>query len=223
MTDQREQGRELMRRADEAMKAAAAADGLRKRLAEAKTEAEREPIKRDAFDCQGLYPDHAGRFADVVADINRLNGTGPASSADVAALADETRKVNDAATVALRGYVKMEEVAREATEKPLEAALDIYQRLPLGDLARKVRRAILESGSQRKAVKALKAGGIKISQTKISHIVNNEILPAYAKAGIPVERIFLLRPSTAYRQAPIDNESTADPDLYPNSTENDDG
>jgi len=101
--------------------------------------------------------------------------------------------------------------------------LDIYQRLPLGDLARRVRRAILQTGSQRKAVRALKADGIKINQTKISRIVNNEIMPAYAKAGIPVERVFLLRPSVAYKQAPIDNESTAEPDLYPNGTENTDG
>ena len=70
MTDQREQGRELMRRADEAMKAAAAADGLRKRLAKAKTEAEREPIKWDAFACIGLYPAYAALFTDVVAEAN---------------------------------------------------------------------------------------------------------------------------------------------------------
>ena len=221
MENMKQDGVEKMRRAVATMAAAAAERELRQRMDAAKTPEEREPIKRDAFACKRLHNDE--RFLDVVADINRMNGTGPASAADVAALADETRKVNDAAVVALRGFVKMEEVAQEATKNPLEAALDIYQRLPLGDLARKVRRAILETGSQRKAVKALKAGGIKISQTKISHIVNNEIMPAYAKAGIPVERIFLLRSSIAYRKAPIDNESTAEPDLYPNSTENDDG
>lgn len=89
-----QQGREMMRRADEAMRATAAADGLRKRLAEAKTEAEREPVKREAFACIGLYPAHAALFSDVAADINRLNGTGPATAADVARLGDRVAEAN---------------------------------------------------------------------------------------------------------------------------------
>jgi len=141
----------------------------------------------------------------------------------MARLEDEQRKANELNALALRHAGKMEEVARDAVANPLETALDIYQRLPLGDLARQVRRAILQTGSQRKAVKALKSSGIKTNQTKISRIVNNEILPAYAKAGIPVERVFLLRPSISYRKAPIDDEARTNPDLYPNNAENNDG
>ena len=141
----------------------------------------------------------------------------------MARLEDEQRKANELNALALRHARKMEEVARDAVANPLETALDIYQRLPLGDLARQVRRAILQTGSQRKAVKALKSSGIKTNQTKISRIVNNEILPAYAKAGIPVERVFLLRPSISYRKAPIDDEARTNPDLYPNNAENNDG
>lgn len=141
----------------------------------------------------------------------------------MARLEDEQRKANELNALALRHAGKMEEVARDAVANPLETALDIYQRLPLGDLARQVRRAILQTGSQRKAVKALKSSGIKTNQTKISRIVNDEILPAYAKAGIPVERVFLLRPSISYRKAPIDDEARTNPDLYPNNAENNDG
>jgi hypothetical protein len=142
---------------------------------------------------------------------------------EMARLADEQAKANEQTALALRHAEKMEDAARDAVANPLETALDIYQRLPLGDLARQVRRAILQTGSQRKAVKALKSSGIKTNQTKISRIVNNEILPAYAKAGIPVERVFLLRPSISYRKAPIDDEARTNPDLYPNNAENNDG
>ena len=150
-------------------------------------------------------------------------GENPDIAKILQSLTTEQREANEINALALRHAGKMEEVARDAVANPLETALDIYQRLPLGDLARQVRRAILQTGSQRKAVKVLKSSGIKINQTKISRIVNNEILPAYAKAGIPVERVFLLRPSISYRKAPIDDEARTDPDLYPNSVENSDG
>ena len=115
----RQEGRELMRRADEAMKAAAAADGLRKRLAEAKTEADREPIKREAFACIGLYPANAALFSDVAADINRMNGTGPATVEDVAKLG-----------AAIGGKVRqLEQGKREAEEKPMDVAREVVDLL----------------------------------------------------------------------------------------------
>jgi len=111
--------------------------------------------------------------------------------------------------------VKMEDAAREATSKPIEAALDIINRLALNDRARAVRSAIIEEGSQRRAAKKL-----RISQPTISRIFNLEIIPAYARAGIPPERTLLLRPSNCFRQAPNYVEEGDDPkkakvrDLY---------
>ena len=94
MDNMKQEGREKMRRAEETMAAAAAERELRQRMDAAKTPEERKPIKRDAFTCQSLHPADAGRFAEVVADINRMNGTGPATGADVARLGDRVAEAN---------------------------------------------------------------------------------------------------------------------------------
>ena len=93
MDNMKQEGLEMKQRAEATMKAAADERELRRRLEAAKTPEEREPIKRDAFDCQGLHPANAGRFADVVADINRMNGTAPATGADVARLGEKIEQV----------------------------------------------------------------------------------------------------------------------------------
>ena len=114
-----QEGRERMRRAEEAMAAAAAERELRRRLEAAKTPEEREPIKRDAFTCQSLHPADAGRFAEVVADINRMNGTGPATVEDVAKLGE-----------AIGGEVRrLEQGKREAEEKPMDVAREVVDLL----------------------------------------------------------------------------------------------
>ena len=115
----KQEGREKMRRAEETMAAAAAERELRRRLEAAKTPEEREPIKRDAFTCQSLHPADAGRFAEVVADINRMNGTGPATVEDVAKLGE-----------AIGGEVRrLEQGKREAEEKPMDVAREVVDLL----------------------------------------------------------------------------------------------
>ena len=119
MDNMKQEGREKMRRAEETMAAAAAERELRRRLEAAKTPEEREPIKRDAFTCQSLHPADAGRFAEVVADINRMNGTGPATVEDVAKLGE-----------AIGGEVRrLEQGKREAEEKPMDVAREVVDLL----------------------------------------------------------------------------------------------
>lgn len=123
---------------------------------------------------------------------------------------EETRRLADAANVAVRGYQKMEAVAQEAITNPLEAALDIYSRMPMNDEARAVREAIISCGSIRKAAKKL-----GMNYSKARRIVQNQIIPAYAKAGIPPERVFLMRPSIGYSKAPLQTEEGDDPNNAP--------
>ena len=165
MDNMKQEGREKMRRAEETMAAAAAERELRRRLEAAKTPEEREPIKRDAFTCQSLHPADAGRFAEVVADINRMNGTGPATVEDVAKLGE-----------AIGGEVRrLEQGKREAEEKPMDVAREVVDLLVDGleleqrNLYFAMKRA---HGNQTHAAKEL-----KVSQPTV-----NKALPALRKA-----------------------------------------
>ena len=85
MTDQREQGRELMRRAEETMKAAGEARNLRARIEAAKTATDIQQIQRDAEAWRGLLPAHAQTFSDIIAE----------ASAKAARPAKRARRVKD--------------------------------------------------------------------------------------------------------------------------------
>lgn len=111
--------------------------------------------------------------------------------------AEEMRKANELTALALRHAQKMEDVARAATQKPVDTAMDIYRRMPMDDEARAVREAILNLGSIRKAAKSL---GMNYNRAR--NVVQKKILLAYAKAEIPPERAFLMRPSVGYRRTP---------------------
>lgn len=165
MEPMKQEGRERMRRAEASMKAAAAERELRRRLEAAKTPEQRKPIKLAAFDCQGLYPADAGRFADIVADINRMNGTGPATVEDVAKLG-----------AAIGGKVRqLEQGKREAEEKPMAVAREVVELLVDGleleqrNLYFAMKRA---DGNQTHAAKEL-----KVSQPTV-----NKALPALREA-----------------------------------------
>ena len=136
----------------------------------------------------------------------------------------ETRRIVEEAAqkmaaenaVALRGYKKMEEIAQDATKNPVDKALDIYKQMPMDDEARAVREAILNLGSIRKAAKSL-----GMNYSKARNVVQNTILPAYAKAEIPPERAFLMRPSVGFRRTPRrkDEPENAERDLYQQGAE----
>lgn len=64
-----QEGREMMRRAIEAGKAAEAARSLRERIKAAKA-ADIEPIKRDAEYWRGNLPAYAATFSDIIAEAN---------------------------------------------------------------------------------------------------------------------------------------------------------
>ena len=116
MENMKQEGREKIQRAEATMAAAADERDLRRRLEAAKTPEDREPIKRAAFDCQGLHPANAGRFADVVADINRLNGTAPATGADIARLGERVAEANARARPAKKARNKKDTRPRWAKE-----------------------------------------------------------------------------------------------------------
>ena len=139
----------------------------------------------------------------------------------------ETRRIVEEAAqkmaaenaVALRGYKKMEEIAQDATKNPVDKALDIYKQMPMDDEARAVREAILNLGSIRKAAKSL-----GMNYNKARNVVQKIIIPAYAKAEIPPERIFLMRPSVRYRRTPQrgdDSGNAKERDLYQQGATND--
>ena len=131
-------------------------------------------------------------------------------------LADVQARANELNEIALRGYLKMEEVAQDATKKPVDTAMDIYRQMPMDDEARAVREAILNLGSIRKAAKSL-----GMNYSKARNVVQNTILPAYAKAEIPPERAFLMRPSVGFRRTPRrkDEPENAERDLYQQGAE----
>ena len=131
-------------------------------------------------------------------------------------LADEQARANELNALALRHAQKMEDVARDATQKPVDTAMDIYRRMPMDDEARAVREAILNLGSIRKAAKSL-----GMNYSKARNVVQNTILPAYAKAEIPPERAFLMRPSVGFRRTPRrkDEPENAERDLYQQGAE----
>ena len=64
------EGRIKMEAAETAMRAARAAEELLGHLARAETADELATVKRQAYDLQGLYPAHAARFSEIVAEIN---------------------------------------------------------------------------------------------------------------------------------------------------------
>lgn len=72
MQNMRQEGRELMKRAEETMKAGQAEANLRRLMAEAKTEEDWEWVKRNASDCRGLYPAHAARFGEIMAEVDAV-------------------------------------------------------------------------------------------------------------------------------------------------------
>lgn len=193
MENMNQEGREMKRRAEETMKAAADERELRRRLEAAKTPEDREPIKRAAFDCQGLHPANAGRFADVVADINRLNRTAPATGADVAVLTDETRRANDNAEVALRHAMNCEEEARKAREYPEGVALgirdEVLSRIEEADDRELL--AILQKVDGNRTEAARLA---EMSQPTVSRRIYEVFRPAYEAAGYRVLPLFLLSP-----------------------------
>lgn len=133
-------------------------------------------------------------------------------------LVNEQRRRNDQTDLALRHAKIMEEVAQDATKNPVDAAMDIYKQMPMDDEARAVREAVLRFGSIRKAGKELGIG-----YSKARRIVQKKIIPAYAKAKIPAERVFLMRPSIGFRKAPSNIEEGDNPanaperDLYQQS------
>ena len=131
-------------------------------------------------------------------------------------LADEQARANELNALALRHAQKMEDVARDATQKPVDTAMDIYRQMPMDDEARAVREAILNLGSIRKAAKSL-----GMNYSKARNVVQNTILPAYAKAEIPPERAFLMRPSVGFRRTPRrkDAPENAERDLYQQGAE----
>lgn len=130
--------------------------------------------------------------------------------------AEELRKGNELTALALRHAQKMEDVARAATQKPVDTAMDIYRRMPMDDEARAVREAILNLGSIRKAAKSL---GMNYNRAR--NVVQKKILLAYAKAEIPPERAFLMRPSVGYRRTPQhkDDPINTERDLYQRGAE----
>ena len=131
-------------------------------------------------------------------------------------LADEQARANELNALALRHAQKMEDVARDATQKPVDTAMDIYRRMPMDDETRAVREAILNLGSIRKAAKSL---GMNYNRAR--NVVQNKILPAYAKAEIPLERALLMRPSAGYRRTPRrkDEPKNVERDLYQQGAE----
>ena len=175
MQDMNQEGRERMRRAEETMAAAAAERELRRRLEAAKTPKEREPIKRAAFDCQGLHPANAGRFADVVADINRLNGTAPATGADVAKLGEKLEQVEQQGVDIVAEARRLKEGKRVAEEKRMAEALGALDMLVDG----------LEPDHRSLFLELKKADGIRTAAAKrlgISQETVSKRLPALRKA-----------------------------------------
>ena len=79
------EGRIKMEAAENAMRAARAAEELLGHLARAETADELAMVKRQAYDLQGIFPLHAARFAAIVADINERENPRPDPLAGVKA------------------------------------------------------------------------------------------------------------------------------------------
>ena len=83
-------------RADEAINAGQVARNLRRMLAEAKGPEDVARVKDEALAMPGIYPNNEKLFMEIVADINRMNGTAPATAADVAKLGAQIERVAEA-------------------------------------------------------------------------------------------------------------------------------
>jgi len=152
-------------RADEAINAGQVARNLRRMLAEAKGPEDVARVKDEALAMPGIYPNNEKLFMEIVADINRMNGTGPATVEDVAKLG-----------AAIGGKVRqLEQGKREAEEKPMAVAREVVELLVDGleleqrNLYFAMKRA---DGNQTHAAKEL-----KVSQPTV-----NKALPALREA-----------------------------------------
>ena len=152
-------------RADEAINAGQVARNLRRMLAEAKGPEDVARVKDEALAMPGIYPNNEKLFMEIVADINRMNGTGPATVEDVAKLG-----------AAIGGKVRqLEQGKREAEEKPMAVAREVVEMLVDGleleqrNLYFAMKRA---HGNQTHAAKEL-----KVSQPTV-----NKALPALREA-----------------------------------------
>jgi hypothetical protein len=83
-------------RADKAINAGQVARNLRRMLAEAKGSDDVARVKDEALAMPGIYPNNEKLFMEIVADINRMNGTGPATVEDVAKLGAQIERVAEA-------------------------------------------------------------------------------------------------------------------------------
>jgi hypothetical protein len=152
-------------RADKAINAGQVARNLRRMLAEAKGSDDVARVKDEALAMPGIYPNNEKLFMEIVADINRMNGTGPATVEDVAKLG-----------AAIGGKVRqLEQGKRDAEEKPMDVAREVVELLVDGleleqrNLYFAMKRA---HGNQTHAAKEL-----KVSQPTV-----NKALPALREA-----------------------------------------
>lgn len=83
------EGQEMMRRAEIAMRAGRAEQELRQRLAVAKTRQDIEGIRSDALDYLTIFPDATARFRRLIEQIDHQGGSAPATPSK------KVRKVKD--------------------------------------------------------------------------------------------------------------------------------
>lgn len=153
-------GRMKMEAAENAMRAARAADELTGKLATAKSAADLARLKQEAFDLQGLFPLHAARFADVVSAVNERLNPRPDLLADVKA--DTGFLVKDRKAQKMRRGIAARQAGRDTRDSGLWDHYEAFRSMKRHlDLAQKEKRRLTRKQAAQRVIDSSK-GAITI-------------------------------------------------------------